>query len=179
MAGYSLFPIMTFTYSRRHGVCRADQAVAGRCADVARSPVDDRVCRPELPDELQLFFDPRFRAGTNEGYSVEVDGVLPKVRTPLRSQERGCLGLTPEDFDCVDVTVLSKANSLVGAIVDHVSLVRLQGRPRPPGCGQLLLCCAPAIGARESSRHHSRTSFALATVFPKPPMLLSWVFMPR
>lgn len=28
-------------------------------------------------------------------------------------------GLTPEDFECVDVTVLSKANSLVGAIVDH------------------------------------------------------------
>jgi hypothetical protein len=34
--------------------------------------------------------------------AVEVDGVLPKLRTPLRSQERGCLGLTPEDFDCVD-----------------------------------------------------------------------------
>ena len=138
--GIPCFPIMTFTYSRRHGVCRADQAVAGGCADVERSSVDDRVCRQELPDELQLFFDPRFRAGANEGYSVEVDGVLPKIRTPLRSQERGCLGLTPEDFDCVDVTVLSKTNSLVGAIVDHVSLLRLSGRGHQDGSAAFVLC---------------------------------------
>ena len=92
----------------------------------ARSSVDGRVYRQEQPDELQLFFAPRFRAGANEGYSVKVDGALPKVRTPLRSQDCGRLGLTPKDFDCVEITILSKANSLVGAIIDHVSLLRLQ-----------------------------------------------------